>query len=89
MPTPIDQLVVVLGLDPSNLVSGAKKAVDEFKKTQEKLTKQNKEIEDSGEKAGMGIGALRLGVAGLAGLMAGGAARNRTGALHGHRHDGA
>lgn len=71
MPTPIDQLVVVLGLESVGFVSATRKVSDEYKKFKDKLDQHNKEVQESGEKAAFGIDKLRLGVAGLAGIMAG------------------
>lgn len=52
MATTIDELVVTLGLDPTEFSEGQKKALDDFKKTQESAKKTADQMEQDGKQAG-------------------------------------
>ncbi len=67
--TPIDQLIVTLGLDTRPLIAGARQAIKIFNQTSAQIQKQTQGISASSNTAAAGMNALRLGVAGLAAIV--------------------
>lgn len=71
MTTVIDELVVVLGLDPKQFNQAQKDAVAQFKKTQEELRKQGTETERVAKKNAESFSAARGQVLGFLGAFLG------------------
>lgn len=59
MPTVIDALVLVLGLDPSGFTKGRKQVESDLAKTRDESVKTGKQIEAQGKKSGEFLGGLR------------------------------
>lgn len=68
----IDELIVVLGLDPRKFNEGQRQALDAFKKTKEGATEFGKSMEGMGNKLSESFGIVRRGVLGVVGAIAGG-----------------
>lgn len=69
--TTLDELVVTLSLDPSKFTAGQRKALDEFKKTDDEFTKRLKNLEDQNKKAGESFGNITHAAEGLFTVIAG------------------
>lgn len=71
MATVIDSLVVELGLDPSRFTAGQKKALDEFKKTQDEARRRAQEVEQQGRRTQQFFSGLQREAIGLFAAFAG------------------
>jgi hypothetical protein len=72
MATVIDELVVVLGLDPRKFTEGQRDAIAAFKRTQQEALEFGKRVQESSEKSAEALGAVRKGVIGIIAGIAGG-----------------
>lgn len=76
--TPIDELVVILGLNAQPLVKGLRDTTAAFRKSKEDITQGAKGVEAATKSAGFGVAALRVGVAGLGAALGAVAVRDIT-----------
>jgi hypothetical protein len=72
MPTVIDELVVKLGLDPKDFVSGQKKAEDALRKTKDAAKEGSKEVSEGASDMLKAFGGLQGKLLGVAALFTGG-----------------
>lgn len=72
MPTVVDELVVKLGLDPKDFVSGQKKATDALRKTKEAAKEGSKEVSEGAGDMLKAFGGLQGKLLGIAALFTGG-----------------
>lgn len=72
MPTVIDELIVTLGLDPSQFNQESKETADKFLKLKHESGKAAKSVEGDGKKMGEAFSALQKRLLGIAAIFLGG-----------------
>lgn len=71
MATVVDELVITLGLDPTKFTAGQRRALEEFKKTQEEASKRASRFEEAARRSQLVFSRIRNEAVGLFGVLAG------------------